>query len=165
MMKKSLFTLLLMISSVSVSNAQFLKPGIAFTLVTPTGNFSDLVGTGYGGVVMGKFAMPVFDITGSVEYLSFSEKETGNIKFSSTMWSINAGARVGLLPFISAGAELGNYWITVTAKNGNGESDNTETKIAFTPLIAIQISILEGSIRYSVIKDASFISFRAGIYF
>jgi len=51
-MKKFLFTLFIIISSVNVSNAQFLKSGIAVTLVTPAGNFSDLVGTGYGGVFM-----------------------------------------------------------------------------------------------------------------
>jgi len=164
-MKKLLLTVFLIISLVNVNKAQFLESGIAVTMVTPVGDFSESVGTGFGGVFMAKFGLPILDITGSVEYLRFSEKEEGSIKSSSNMWSINAGARISVFPFISAGAEIGNYWITVTAKNGNGESDNTETKIAFTPLIAIQISILEGSIRYSIIKDASFISFRAGIYF
>jgi hypothetical protein len=33
-------------------------------LVTPAGNFSDLVGTGYGGVFMAKFGLPILDVTG-----------------------------------------------------------------------------------------------------
>ena len=105
------------------------------------------------------------DITGSVEYLKFSENEVLNTKINSTMWSINAGARISVFPFISAGAEIGNYWVTVTTDDGTGESDNTENKIAFTPLVAAQISILEASIRYALIDNASFVSIRVGIYF
>jgi len=104
-------------------------------------------------------------VTGSVEYLKFSEKEVGTLKLSSAMWSINAGARVSVLPLISAGAELGNYWITKTTKSGSNESDTKENKIAFTPLIAANFSMFEASIRYAIISDASFISIRAGIYF
>ncbi len=164
-MKKFLVTLFLIVSLVSITNAQFLESGIAVTLVSPVGNFSDAVGTGYGGVFMAKFGLPILDITGSIEYLRFAENEIANSKISSTMWSINAGARMSVFPFISAGAELGNYWITVTTDDGTGESDNAINKIAFTPLIAAQISILEASIRYALIKDASFFSIRAGIYF
>ena len=81
------------------------------------------------------------------------------------MWSVNAGARISVLPFLSAGAEIGNYWITVTADNGIVKGDNTENKFAFTPLIAAQFSMFEASLRYAIISDASFISIRAGIYF
>jgi hypothetical protein len=42
-----------------------------------------------------------------VEYLRFSENEIAGAKLSSTMWSLNAGARISVLPFISAGAEIG----------------------------------------------------------
>lgn len=164
-MKKLQLISLLIIFLTSVSNAQLLKSGIAVTGVTPMGEFSDAVGTGYGGVFMVKFGLPVLDVTGSVEYLMFSEKEVGLIKLSSNMWSVNAGARVSVFPFISAGAEIGNYWITMTHDDGTNESDNTENKIAFTPLIAAQIGIFEGSIRYSLIEDASFFAIRAGIYF
>ena len=164
-MKNLQLIFLFVIFSMGISNAQFIKSGIAFTVVTPAGTFSDLVGTGYGGVFMVKFGLPVLDVTGSVEYLNFSEKGEDNVKFSSTMWSINAGARISLFLFISAGAEIGNYWVTITRKDGSGESDNTENKISFTPLIAAQISMLEASIRYSLINDASFFSIRVGLYF
>jgi hypothetical protein len=164
-MKKFQFTILLIVSLVSATKAQFLESGIAATLVTPAGDFSNAVGTGYGGVFMAKFGLPILDITGSVEYLRFSEKEVGSVKFNSTMWGINAGARISVFPFISAGAEIGNYWVTVTTDDGTGEHDNTENKIAFTPLVAAQFSMFEASIRYALIDNASFFSIRAGIYF
>lgn len=156
---------LLVIIFTTVSNAQLLQSGIAVTAVTPMGDFSDVVSTGYGGVFMAKFGLPVIDVTGSVEYLSFSEKDVAGIKFSSTMWGINAGARISLFPFISAGAEIGNYWITGTTDDGVSETDNTENKVAFTPLIAAQFAIFEASLRYAVMGDASFLALRAGIYF
>jgi hypothetical protein len=162
---KKLLTILITILLMNTSSAQFIESGIAVTAVTPMGDFSDVVSTGFGGVIMAKFGLPVLDITGSAEYLSFSEKEVGSVKFSSTMWSINAGARISIFPFISAGAELGNYWIKATTDDGTGESDNTENKVAFTPLIAAQFSMFEASIRYALIEDASFFAIRAGIYF
>ena len=164
-MKKFVITIFLLIPFIYTSNAQSIEGGIAATVVTPTGNFSDLVGTGYGGVFLTKLGIPFLDVTGSVEYLNFSEKDVVNVKYSSYMWSINAGVRIGVFPFISVGAELGNYWITITADNGSNKSNNTENKVAFTPLIAANIGIFEGSIRYAIISDASFISIRAGIYF
>jgi len=164
-MKKFQYIIFLIIFSVGVSNAQSLETGIGVSLNTPAGNFSDLVGTGYGGTFMVKIGVPILDITGSIEYIRFSEKEVGTLKLSSAMWSINAGARVSVLPLISAGAELGNYWITKTTKSGSNESDTKENKIAFTPLIAANFSMFEASIRYAIISDASFISIRAGIYF
>lgn len=156
---------LLVIIFTTVSNAQLLQSGIAVTAVTPMGDFSDVVNTGYGGVFMAKFGLPVIDVTGSVEYLSFSEKDASGVKFSSTMWSVNAGARLSVLPFISAGAEIGNYWITITADDGTSETNNTVNKIAFTPLISAQFAIFEASIRYALIDKASFFAIRAGIYF
>jgi len=164
-MKKFQYIIFLIIFSVGVSNAQSLETGIGVSLNTPAGNFSDLVGTGYGGTFMVKIGVPILDITGSIEYIRFSEKEVGTLKLSSAMWGINAGARVSVFPFISAGAEVGNYWVTVTTKSGNNESDGKENKIAFTPLIAANFSMFEASIRYAIISDASFISIRAGIYF
>jgi hypothetical protein len=164
-MKTIRLTALLIIFLAGILNAQSIQSGIAITAVTPVGNFSDAVGTGYGGVFMAKLGLPLLDVTGSVEYLNFSEKEAGNLKLSSTMWSINAGARLSVFLFISAGAEIGNYWVTVKSDNGTNESDNTENKVSFTPLISAQIGMFEGSLRYSIIEDASFFSIRAGIYF
>jgi hypothetical protein len=162
---KKLLTVIITVLLMNVSNAQFIESGIAITAVTPMGDFSDLVGTGYGGVFMAKFGLPVLDVTGSVEYLSFSENEVESVKSSSTMWSINAGARISLFPFISAGAEIGNYWITVTYDDGTTESNATVNKVAFTPLIAAQFSMFEASVRYAFIDKASFLAIRAGIYF
>jgi hypothetical protein len=164
-MKKFQYIIFLIVFLVSVSNAQSLQTGIGVSLNTPAGNFSDVVGTGYGGTFMVKIGVPILDITGSIEYIRFSEKEVGNFKFSSAMWSVNAGARISVFPFLSAGAEIGNYWITLTADNGIVKGDNTENKFAFTPLIAAQFSMFEASLRYAIISDASFISIRAGIYF
>ena len=164
-MKKFVFIISLLISFICTSNAQSIESGLAAAAVTPSGNFSDLVGTGYGGVFMAKLGVPLLDVTGSVEYLNFSEKDVANLKYSSYMWGINAGARISIFPYISAGAELGNYWITVTTDNGSNKNTSTENKIAFTPLIAANIGVFEGSIRYAIISDASFISIRAGIYF
>ncbi len=164
-MKKFQYIIFLIVFSVGVSNAQSLQTGIGVSLNTPAGNFSDVVGTGYGGAFMVKIGVPILDITGSIEYIRFSEKEVANLKLSSAMWSVNAGARISVLPFLSAGAEIGNYWITITTENGNSENDNKENKIAFTPLLAANFSMFEVSLRYAIISDASFISIRAGIYF
>ena len=162
---KKLYTVLFTVLIMNISNAQFISSGIAVTAVTPMGDFSDEVSTGYGGVFMVKLGLPVLDVTGSVEYLSFSENEIENVKFSSTMWSVNAGARISLFPFISAGAEIGNYWITVTSDDGTTESNTTVNKVAFTPLIAAQFSMFEASVRYAFIDKASFLAIRVGIYF
>lgn len=164
-MKKFLLPALFILSFSTFSNAQSISSGIAFTAVTPAGNFADAVGTGYGGVFMAKIGLPIVDVTGSVEYLNFSEKENGLVKVSSYMWSINAGARISVLPFISAGAELGNYWITVTSNTPTGESDATENKVGFTPLVAASFTMFEVSLRYAILSDASFIAIMAGIYF
>ncbi len=164
-MKKFIYSFLLIICFISISNAQSIEGGIAATAATPVGNFSDLVGTGYGGVFMAKLGIPLLDVTGSVEYLNFSEKDVANLKYSSYMWGINAGVRISVFPFISAGAELGNYWITITTDNGTNTSNDTENKVAFTPLVAVNIGIFEGSVRYAIISDAGFFSIRAGIYF
>lgn len=163
-MKKFTLTALLIFLFVTASNAQFISSGVAVTSVTPVGNFSDIAGTGFGGVFMAKFGLPVIDVTGSVEYLSFSEKENGPVNSSATMWSLNAGARLSIFPFISAGAEVGNYWITVTTTNGT-ENNNTENKIAFTPLVAAQFTMFEVSVRYVLMENAGFFALRAGIYF
>lgn len=174
-MKKFQYIIFLIVFLVSVSNAQSLKTGIGVSLNTPAGNLSkNSVGTGYGGTFMVKIGVPILDITGSIEYIRFSEKEViAGIKFSSAMWSVNAGARISVLPFLSAGAEIGNYWITITAIAENGEDDITFNKFAITPLIAAQFGVFEASLRYAIISDAetrgakhpSFISIRAGIYF
>ncbi|OGU27707.1 MAG: hypothetical protein A2057_02545 [Ignavibacteria bacterium GWA2_35_9] len=164
-MKRFQYIIILIIFLASISKAQSIESGIGVSLNTPAGNFSNVVGTGYGGAFMAKLGLPLIDVTGSVEYINFSEKDVANLKYSSYMWSINAGARISVFPFISAGAEIGNYWITVTADNGTVKGDNTENKVAFTPLIAAQIGMFEASLRYSLISDASFISIRAGIYF
>ncbi len=99
-MKKFQYIIFLIVFLVSVSNAQSLQTGIGVSLNTPAGNFSDLVGTGYGGTFMVKIGVPILDITGSIEYIRFSEKDVANLKFSSAMWSVNAGARISVLPFI-----------------------------------------------------------------
>jgi hypothetical protein len=53
--------------------------------------------------------------------------------------------------------------MTVTADDGTNEVDNTESKVAFTPLVAAQFSMFEVLLRYALID--SFISIRAGINF
>jgi len=174
-MKKFQYIIFLIVFLVSVSNAQSLETGIGVSLTTPAGNLSkNSVGTGYGGTFMVKIGVPILDITGSIEYIRFSEKEVADIKWSSDMWSVNAGARISVLPFLSAGAEIGNYWITVTGDIiGGDKRDFPFTKFAITPLIAAQFGVFEASLRYAIISDAatrgakhpSFISIRAGIYF
>ncbi len=164
-MKKLQLTILIIFFFACISNAQLLQSGIAVTAVSPTGDFSNIAGTGFGGVFMVKLGLPIVDVTGSVEYLKFSEKEAGIVKFNPSMWGVNAGARISVFPFISAGAEIGNYWVTVTTKTSTGESDATENKVAFTPLIAAQFAIFEASLRYAILGDASFFAIRAGIYF
>ena len=172
-MKKFQYIIFLIIFLASISKAQSIESGIGVSLNTPAGSLSDALGTGYGGTFMVKIGVPILDITGSIEYIRFSEKEVADIKWSSAMWSVNAGARISVLPFLSAGAEIGNYWITITAIAENGEDDITFNKFAITPLIAAQFGVFEASLRYAIISDAatrgakhpSFISIRAGIYF
>jgi hypothetical protein len=164
-MKKIWITTFFIIITAGISNSQSISSGIAVTAVTPTGDFSDEAGTGYGGVFMAKLGLPIIDVTGSVEYIRFADEEIVNTTFSTYMWSINAGARISVLPFISAGAEIGNYWVTVSFENANEEKDITENKVAFTPLIAAQFSMFEASLRYVLIENASFFAIRAGIYF
>jgi len=172
-MKKFQYIIFLIVFLVSVSNAQSPEIGIGVSLNTPAGSLSDNLGTGYGGTFMVKIGVPILDITGSIEYIRFSEKEVDDIKWSSDMWSANAGARISVLPFLSAGAEIGNYWITVNADFGTAKSDITFNRFAITPLIAAQFGVFEASLRYTIISDAetreakqpSFISIRAGIYF
>ena len=164
-MKKIPYVIFLIMIFTSICGAQSLESGIGVSLNTPAGNFSDVAKNGYGGAFMVKLGVPIIDITGSVEYISFGEKDIAGIKYNASAWGINAGARISVFPFISAGAELGNYWLTVSADNGTNKADNTENKVAFTPLLAANIGMFEGSVRYAIISNASFISIRAGIYF
>jgi hypothetical protein len=136
--------------------------GIAASLASPTGDFADAAGSGIGGAALLKFGLlPIIDLTGSVDYISFAEKETGQIQTSASTWGINIGGRLNVLPMIFGGLEVGTYRLTPKV---NGESQDSETKSAFAPIVGVQLGQLEGSVRYVVMKDANFFGARLGLW-
>jgi len=137
--------------------------GIAAELASPTGDFGDAAGSGIGGAALLKFGLlPIIDLTGSVDYISFAEKETAGIKTSASVWGINIGGRLNLLPMIFGGLEVGTYGLTPKV---NGDSQGSENKSAFAPIVGIQLAHFEGSVRYVVMKDANFYGARLGLWF
>ena len=137
--------------------------GLAGSFASPTGDWSNGVGSGIGGAALVKFGLlPIIDLTGSIDYISFTEKDAAGVKSSASTWGVNVGGRFSVLPMIYAGLELGTYPLTVKV---GGQSRDTETKSAFAPIVGARFSQLDGSVRYVFMKDANFLGLRVGIWF
>ncbi len=137
--------------------------GVAASLASPTGDFGNAVGNGVGGAALIKFGLlPVIDLTGSIDYISFAEKDNGGVKTSASTWGFDVGGRISVFPFVFGGLELGSY---VLSEKVNGKSLDSQTKSAFAPIIGVRISQLEGSVRYVARSDANFFGARVGLWF
>ena len=165
-MKKILLTVSLLMLATGVASAQLIEFGIGAELGLPASTeFKDAAKTGFGAVVMAKIGLPVVTVTGSVDYLSFGEKELIGVKSSSSMWGINAGGRLSLLPLIYVGAEAGPYFISAkTQITGQPEVKDSETKFAISPMLGISLWKLNVDARYVIMDKANMVVARAMLF-
>lgn len=112
-----------------------------------------------------KVGIPLFDFTGGVEYLDFSEKEFTGGNNDASMWGFTVGGRFALFTVIYAGAEIGSYSVTNTTTIGSQESKNETTYGAYGPIIGVNLIGFDFNFRYMVLESSNFSSFRLIYWF
>lgn len=151
-----------------IATAGILGPlslGVGASLNTPAGDFSDQAGTGWGGMVGAKLAVPIVDITGIVEYLDFGKKDVTGGSKSASMWGFTVGGRIGILPMIYGGLELGTYTATRTNEISGQTSEGKTTYGSWAPIVGVNVASFDFNARYVVMDKASFTSLRAAYWF
>jgi len=162
----SLFLVLLFLLC-SVASAQVFNIGPGLEYASPIGSFGDAVGGGIGGAGQVKLDLPFISVLGAVDYIKFAEKElsAGTIKSSAEMWGLNAGAAIGILPFLYGGAEVGTYFVTQRVETGGTGTDEKVTFGSFAPLVGASLGMFDLSARYVFLKDSNFLLIRGVIFF
>jgi len=165
-MKKLVLILPFLLFVTNAASAQMIDFGVGAELGIPlTTDFKDVAGTAFGGTVMAKMDLPIVTVTGSVDYLSFGEKDLLVAKTSSSMWGINVGGRLSLLPLIYLGAEAGTYIISSKVQlTGLPEEKTSDTKFAFAPLVGFSLWKLHVDARYVIIQDSNMGVIRAMLF-
>ena len=172
-MKTTILLLIVFVCAASTASAQAFRIGPGLEYASPLGTFGDRVSEGFGGVGQVKLDLPFISVLGAVDYIRFSEREIISTvganrvttKTSAEMWGLNAGATLGLFPFVYGGAEVGTYFVTArTEVSGSG----TETKLtrgSFAPLLGVSLGIVDISARYVFLQDSDFLLLRGVVFF
>ncbi len=122
-MKKTLTLITLLVLVTSIGSAQDIwgqgkmRAGAGGYFLLPTGTWGDLYGVGFGG--FGKFEYGLNEdmvLQGSLGYILWSEKTTGNVKTSATALPIDVAFKYNLSKIVTPGfyamASLGLWSIT-----------------------------------------------------
>ncbi|MCX7908908.1 MAG: porin family protein [Ignavibacteria bacterium] len=187
-MKKALFFAIFVLFLISTSFYSFAQRGkkvqyspimlgAEIGLGIPTGDFGDVVNTGYGlNGVFSYFLQSDLLLTGTIGYWSF-KKEEGGVDFTFNTIPFNAGiqyrfGQVQFIPFI--GAETFLFFNSAKVSYlGYSESDS-ETKFGFVPLVGFAYKIsptmeLRGTFKYTIIftegENTTFIGILFGLHF
>lgn len=139
--------------------------GIGGSLNTPAGDFSDQASTGWGAMAGVKLGVPIVDITGIVEYLSFGEKDVTGGTLEASMWGFAAGGRITLFPMVYGGLEVGTYTVTRNNNLGGQESEGKISYGSWAPIVGVNVAGFDFNARYVVMDKASFTSLRAAYWF
>ncbi|ROL58195.1 hypothetical protein D9V84_00220 [Bacteroidetes/Chlorobi group bacterium Naka2016] len=177
----SVFCLLLLsIDVYAQKSKKFVSPimfGVDIGLAIPTGEFADVVNTGFGlNGVFTYFMDRNILFTGSIGYWSFSKEESG-IKYTFNTIPLNIGinyrfSNTGLIPYI--GAETFLFFNSWKSSYLSYSSSDSETKFGFVPLIGIAYPItpnmeFRGSLKYTIIftesENTTFLGILAGLHF
>ena len=139
--------------------------GVGASFNTPTGDFGDNAASGWGGMAGVKIGIPIIDITGAVEYMSFGEKEFTGGKSEASMLGFTAGGRFTLIPLIYAGLEVGSFNVKSTTTCGSQESKGDVTYGAYGPIVGLNFAGFDLNARYMLVNDANFTSIRLIYWF
>jgi hypothetical protein len=172
-MRSTVIAFVLLCVASSTASAQVFKIGPGLEYAIPLGSFGDRVGGGIGGAGQVRLDLPFISVQGAVDYIKFAEKELtstaggslSTTKSSAEMWGLNAGATIGLLPFLYGGAEVGTYFVTERLDSGGSGSDNKVTLGSFAPLLGASFGMFDVSARYVFIKDSNFLLIRGVVFF
>ena len=156
------FALVTLSATSSLAQGRFsVGPELAF----PMGDWSDLAGIGIGGSVAYESAINEnLNWTGTVGYLSFSDKEDVGLKQS--VIQIQGGVKYYFEESFSgfyAGADLG--FNIGKAKIEDADYDESETKFGFAPKVGYHLANIDISARYQIIEDANFFGIRVAYVF
>jgi len=158
---------LLLWSSSSIAQPGF-SWGVGANVSFPSSDLGDLASTGYGGEAMVKFGLiPLLDLTGAVEYISFSKADVGmNVESSASAWGYMVGARMNVLVIAYAGLELGGYSFSTTLEAPSlPDADGSTSQIFLAPLVGVKLGMFDAGVRYVFADNLNFVSVRAMIWF
>jgi len=153
---KNLFVLFILLTAFSLTNAQQMYLGLGGKIALPMGTFGDVTSTGFGGG--GKFEYKFknqINLTGSIDYLSFSAKED----FIGATWSVipvMVGAKYYIDKSFYGGVEFGLNFNSVTVKIPAGfwgaasEVTTSESKFGFGFGAGYEIPMNKAAIDLSV---------------
>ncbi len=162
-----LLAFLLLVPGIALSGVlgDVVSLGVGASFNTPTSDFADQVAGGWGAMAGAKFAIPLIDITGAIEYMDFGKKENSGVSSDATMWGFTAGGRFTLIPLLYLGAEIGSFGVTRTTTVGGQESEGKITYGSYGPIIGFNILGLDLNARYIIMDKATFTSIRAIYWF
>jgi len=173
-MKRTILIAILMCAAVTLSVAQLPSFGVGVEAALPSGTFADAAGMGFGGSLIVELDLPVVSVYAAGDYLMFAEKEvsttvpfvgTFTSKSSSSMFGINAGVKLSILPLVYAGAEVGQYFITSKVEFNGATSESSQNKTAIAPMVGASLLMLDVSARYVIMSDANMVVIRGAITF
>ena len=154
------------------SGLSYAQPGISWGLGAnvsfPSSDLGDQASTGYGGTGLVKFGLiPLIDITGGIEYVSFTTKDLGQGGESSAhAWGYMVGGRVNLFVIAYGGVELGGYSFSTKVEVPNIPSaEGTNTEFFYAPMIGVNLGMFDAGVRYVVANSLNFVSIRGMIWF
>ncbi|MBP1653769.1 MAG: hypothetical protein H6Q28_325 [Bacteroidetes bacterium] len=139
--------------------------GVGASFNSPAGDFADHAAAGWGGMAGVKIGVPIIDITGAVEYMSFGEKDFTGGSAEASMWGFTAGGRFTLFPFLYAGVEVGSFAVTQSTTIGSQETEGKITYGAYGPTVGLNFASFDFNARYMVMESASFTSLRLIYWF
>jgi len=188
-MKKILLVvsfLLLLFFVTTTSRSQGMRVGVQIGAGFPTGDWSDYVSTGMGGI--GTFHYELnkkISLTGALGYYSFGsakdvQEALGSLgDYSYSITPIVAGIRYGLgkegesfQPYL--GGEIGMYLWSFTYKIktslGNAELDESGSEFGFAPMVGFKFNInkdvdIDINAKYSIVEDINHFVINFGVIF
>ena len=166
-MKTILIAFVFIFLTAGAALSQVITFGVGADVTFPTADFQNLVSTGYGATALAKFGiLPIVDLTGGVEYLSFSGKsitvdnQTGDA--TSSAIGVVLGGRVNFLVMCYAGLEGGTYSFTTKFP---GMEDNKITYGFYSPMVGVKLAAFDLAARYVVAGESKFWGLRGMIWF
>jgi len=163
--------------TIQTAPAQVNGYGARGVLALPSGDFSDVAGTGFGAIGMVLYGFSEnLNFSGSVGYIAFSGKEntffnSSGYKYNYALVPITTGARYYFGGTESktrfyAGGELGYFIYSVSVDTPEGGSAVTGVsstgKFGLTPQVGVELGILDIRAAYSL-ADFNYIGIEVGV--
>jgi hypothetical protein len=169
-MKKLLLSI---VAVVAISSASFAQGrfSVGAELGLPMGDFGDAAGIGFGGSL--RYEGTINDNlnwTGTLGYLTFSEKDNSGLKVS--MIPVQAGVKYYFTESFSGfygAAELGVHMVK---SKFEGEFfgvpvsvSESSTEFSFAPALGYHLGAVDVALRYQIVSDANYLGVRLAYVF